>query len=71
MQDRGVPSEQWNVSALFVENSFISFINVEMFVKGQQINLRCTLEGCQPFQKKLKIHMMINSLGYLCSFEHK
>ena len=42
MQDRG------NVAALIVDNAFISLINVEMYVKGQQINLRCTLQGCQP-----------------------
>ena len=40
-------------------------LKMEMYVKGQQINLRCTLQGCQPFKKinkkmnKIKIYLKV------------
>jgi len=48
MQDGGVPPEHWNVAALFVDNAFIPLIKNGNVCKGQQINLRCILQGCQP-----------------------
>ena len=52
MQDGGVPSENWNVAALFVYNAFIPLITMEIYVKGKQINLRCILQTCQPLKKE-------------------
>ena len=57
MQDGGVPSEHWNIAALFVDNAFIPLINMEMFVKAQQINLWCTLHGC----KKILTLIVLNT----------
>ena len=54
MQDGGIPPEHWNVAALFVDNAFIPLIKMEMYVKDNNINLRCTLQGCQPLKKKNK-----------------
>ena len=54
MQDGGVTSEHWNVAALFVDNTFILLINMEMYLKGQQLNLRRTLLGCQPLKNPKK-----------------
>ena len=54
MQDGGVPSEHWKVAAVFVDNAFIPLINMEIYVKEQQINLRCNLQGCQPLGKAMK-----------------
>ena len=52
MQDGGAPPEHWNVAALFVDNAFIPLIKHGNVCKGQQINLRGTLKGCQPLKKK-------------------
>ena len=43
MQEGGVPPEHWKVAALYVDNAFKPLINMEMYVKGQQINLKCRL----------------------------
>ena len=51
MQDGGVPPKHWNVGALFVDNAFIPLIKNGKVCKEQQINLRCTLQGCQPLKK--------------------
>ena len=56
MQDGGVPPEHWNVAALFVDNAFILLIKNGNVCRGQQINLRCTLQGCQPWNKTKKTH---------------
>ena len=52
MQNGGLTSEHWKVAVLFVDNAFISFINMQNVCKWQQINLMCTLQGCQPFFKE-------------------
>ena len=51
MQYGGVPSGHWNVAALFVDDAFRPLNRIKMYVKGQQINLRCPLQGCQPLKK--------------------
>ena len=47
MQDGGVPPEHYNFAALFVDNVFIPLIKMGMQVKGQEMNLRCTLQALQ------------------------
>ena len=55
MQDRGAPPEHWNVAALFVAYAFIPLVENGNVCKGQQINLRCLQQGCQPLKKQKNI----------------
>ena len=39
-----------------MDNAFIPLIKNGNVCKGQQINLRCTLQGCQPLKKKFVLN---------------